>query len=303
MIDTRTKRELLQLAGVGGVVFASSLAGFGISASAQPGSAPVQDFYFIQMSDSHWGYAGPNNPDMKVTLPKAVALINSLSIQPDFIIFTGDLTHNTDDPFERRIRMREFRDIVAKLKVQTVHFMPGEHDAGLDQGVAYKEMFGPTHYAFSYKGVEFITLDNVSDPRGMGAGQLDWLKTHLATLDPQARIVVLAHRPIFDLYPQWEWATRDGGAAIDLLMPFQNVTVFYGHIHQEHHHMTCHIAHHSAKSLAWPLPFPGSKPKPKPVPWNAAQPFKGLGVRGVTAETRPVRFDLLEIPVVKGGVA
>lgn len=32
-------------------------------------------------------------------------------------------------------------------------------------------------------------------------------------------------------------------------MPFRNVVVFYGHIHQEHHHMTGHIAHHAANSL------------------------------------------------------
>ena len=115
--------------------------------------------------------------------------------------------------------------------------------------------------------------------------------------------MVFTHRPLFDLFPDWDWATRDGAAAIDLLTPFQNVTVFYGHVHQENHHMTGHIAHHSAMSLAWPLPFPGSKPKPKPVPWNAAQPYKGLGVRGVTAEATPARYDLLEIPLAKGKTA
>jgi len=30
--------------------------------------------------------------------------------------------------------------------------------------------------------------------------------------------------------PQWDWATRDGAQAIELLMPYRNVTVFYGHI-------------------------------------------------------------------------
>ena len=68
---------------------------------------------------------------------------------------------------------------------------------------------------------------------------------------------MFTHRPLFDLYPQWDWATRDGAQAIELLMPYRNVTVFYGHIHQEHHHMTGHIAHHSAKSLIFPLPRAG----------------------------------------------
>lgn len=305
MINTLQRRELLRMAGMGGVVFASSLSGFAGAATgrANPRVAGAQDFYFVQMSDTHWGYEGSNNPKMEVTLPKAIGIVNGLSLEPDFIIFTGDLTHTTDDPFERRIRMREFRKVAGQLKVKPVRFMPGEHDAGLDFGDAYKEMFGPTYYAFDHKGVHFIALDNVSDPRGMGAAQLGWLKAHLAGLGPQARIVVFAHRPLFDLFPDWEWATRDGAQAIDLLMPFQNVTVFYGHIHQENHHMTGHIAHHSAMSLAWPLPFPGSKPKPKPVKWNPATPYRGLGVRGIAAGLAPVRYDLDEFPLANAGRA
>ena len=47
-----------------------------------------------------------------------------------------------------------------------------------------------------------------------------------------------------------------------LLMPYRNVTVFYGHIHQEHHYKTAHIEHHAAKGLMFPLPAPGSQPRP-----------------------------------------
>ena len=84
--------------------------------------------------------------------------------------------------------------------------------------------------------MHFIALDNVSDPAArFGDAQLAWLAADLKQQPKDARIVVLAHRPLFDLYPQWDWATRDGKAAVDLLMPHANVTVFYGHIHQEHH--------------------------------------------------------------------
>jgi 3',5'-cyclic AMP phosphodiesterase CpdA len=225
-----------------------------------------------------------------------------LSVKPDFIVFTGDLTHNTDDPFERRRRMNEFQQIVGKLAVRDLRFMPGEHDAALDDGTIYKNMFGPTHYGFEHKGVHFIALDNVSDPRGLlGDEQLGWLKQHLSGLDPADRIVVLTHRPLFDLYPDWEWSTRDGMTAIQMLMPFANVTVFYGHIHQEHHFMTGHIAHHSAKSLVFPLPAPGSKPKPGPVPWDKAHPYRGLGFRSIGAEAAPADYQVVEYPVASGG--
>jgi hypothetical protein len=295
------RRQFAKLAGLGGVVFASGLFDLAGSGATKAMAAEAGDFMFVQLSDTHWGFTGDAaNPEAKNTLKKAVAAVNSLTMQPDFIVFTGDLTHTTDDPYERRIRLKEFKQIAGKLKVKNVYFMPGEHDAGLDFGTAYQEVFGATRYTFEYKGVHFIALDNVSDPRGLGDQQLAWLETYLKTLDPAARIVVFSHRPLFDLFPQWEWATRDGAKAIDLLMPFQNVTAFYGHIHQENHHMTGHIAHHSAKSLAWPLPAPGSKPKPKPLPWNAAQPYDGLGVRGVTATAAPVAYDLIELPLAKG---
>ena len=114
--------------------------------------------------------------------------------------------------------------------------MPGEHDASLDNGKAFKEFFGPTHYTFDHKGVHFIVVDNVSDPMAaIGDEQLQWLKADLDAQPKDARIVVFTHRPLFDLYPQWDWATRDGAQAIALLQTHDNVTVFYGHIHQENH--------------------------------------------------------------------
>jgi len=193
------RRQFLQLTALGGgAVFASSLVR-GADSAAQ--AAKHDDFYFVQLSDSHWGFTGPAiNPDARGTLPKAVAAVNALDEKPDFVMFTGDLTHTTDNPEERRKRMAEFKDIVSKLDVKTVHF---------------------------------IVVDNVSDPAArIGDDQLEWLAADLKKQPNDARIVVFTHRPLFDLAPQWDWATRDGAKAIDLLMPYPNVTVFYGHIHQ-----------------------------------------------------------------------
>ncbi|HWI14976.1 MAG TPA: metallophosphoesterase [Burkholderiales bacterium] len=291
------KRHFLKLAALSGAgaVWASALPGMARAAAAKD-----DDFYFLQLSDTHWGFEGPPNPDAKGTLPKAVAAVNALPLKPDFIVFTGDLTHTTDNPVERRQRLQEFRDIVSALSVKTVRFMPGEHDAALDHGKAFMELFGPTHYTFDHKGVHFIALDNVSDPgASVGQAQLDWLAADLAKQPKDAPLVVLAHRPLFDLYPQWDWATRDGAKVIDLLMPHSNVVVFYGHIHQQNHHMTGHVAHHSARSLMFALPAPGSMPKRVPLPWDAAAPYKGLGFRSVDARAKEARYDITEYPVTR----
>ncbi|MFC5428184.1 metallophosphoesterase family protein [Paraburkholderia denitrificans] len=292
MPTTLKRRDFLRLAALGGgVAFASALPGWAAERDA--------DFFFVQLSDAHWGFEGPKvNPDAKGTLPKAIAAVNSLPAKPDFVVFTGDLTHTTDDPTVRRTRMHEFQSIIAALKVKPLYLMPGEHDASLDNGEAYRELFGQTHYTFDHRGVHFIVLDNVSDPAArVGDTQIAWLADDLSRQRPDARIVVFTHRPLFDLAPQWDWATRDGAAVINVLQKHQNVTVFYGHIHQEHHTMTGAIAHHAARSLMFPLPAPGSQAQRLPVPWDASAPYKGLGWRSIEVDEAPQAYALTEMPI------
>jgi 3',5'-cyclic AMP phosphodiesterase CpdA len=296
MID---RRDVLKLMGVGGVVFASGLAG---GAPKKKKSANDNaEFFFLQLSDTHWGYTGVSNPQADVTLKKAIATINGVAAEPDFIVFTGDLTHTTDEPATRNKRMTEFKELVSGLKTKTLHLMPGEHDAAKDRGGAFREHFGETYTSFDHKGVHFVTLDNVSDPEGaVGAAQIDWLAADLKKVSRDARVVVFTHRPLYDLYPQWDWSTKDGAKVLDVLMPYKHVTVFYGHIHQEHHHQTEHIAHHAARSLVFALPAPGSVPKKVPLAWDPAAPFKGLGYRQVDVGASPSADPRIgEFPVVK----
>jgi predicted phosphodiesterase len=302
------RRDFLALMGIGGLVFASGLAACSSGAQApapaiRSGILPSpaqQDFFFLQLSDTHWGFHGPANPEADTCLKQTVAAINAVDTQPDFIVFTGDLTHTTDDPKERRARMAEFRDIASGLKVDKLIFLPGEHDAAPDRGEAYREAFGEMYQAFSHKGVHFIALDNASAPGGaMGEAQHEWLRAEVARVPAGAPLVVLAHRPLFDLFPDWDWATKDGARAIDVLSRHENVTVFYGHIHQAHHRMTGNIAHHSARSLVFPLPAPGAAPKRAPLPWDPTSPDHGLGYRSIQlAGSRPL---LAEVPFAEGG--
>src|SRR5260221_12481292 len=125
------RRDFLKLSGMAGVAFAS-----GLFPAARAQTAP--EFHFVQFSDTHWGFKGAPNPDAEHTLEKAVATVNALASPPDFIVFTGDLTHTTDDGKVRRERMKRFKEIVSALTVKDGRFMPGEHDASLDKGQAYK---------------------------------------------------------------------------------------------------------------------------------------------------------------------
>ncbi|MBF0516242.1 MAG: metallophosphoesterase [Nitrospirae bacterium] len=292
------RRDFLKLIGIGGALIVMDT---GRLAGAADNKMAQDTLSFIQLSDTHWGFNDPKiNPDFAGTLRKAIAQINSMKSQPDFIIFSGDVTHTTDDPKERRRRMGEAREIIGGLRLKNVKMMPGEHDAGLDNGEAFQEYFGTTHYTFQQKDVNFIVVDNASDSTSsIGDTQLQWLSAEMEKLDKDSRIVVFTHRPLFELYPQWDWWTRDGAKAIDILMPYKNVVVFYGHIHQEHHHMTGHIAHHAARGMLFPLPAPGSVPKRVQIPWDNDQPYKGVGYRSAVPKKDAYGYDLTEFPIIK----
>ncbi len=61
--------------------------------------------------------------------------------------------------------------------------------------------------------------------------------------------------------------------------------------------MTGTIAHHSAKSLIYPLPVAGSQPKKAPLPWDPQHPYRGLGFREVDAKVTAADYAITELPV------
>ncbi|NVN97639.1 twin-arginine translocation signal domain-containing protein, partial [Candidatus Nomurabacteria bacterium] len=50
-MNVMDRRDFLKLAGIGGVVFMS---GIGTIASAAEKMSPDGDFFFVQLSDTHW---------------------------------------------------------------------------------------------------------------------------------------------------------------------------------------------------------------------------------------------------------
>ncbi len=284
------KVSLISLA----VIFAGSVF------AAKKDGGKKERFYFVQLSDTHWGFNDAKiNPDYAGTLKKAIATINSMQPQPDFVVFTGDDTHTTDDPAERRKRLSEFLAITRTLKVKDIKYLPGEHDAGLDQGAAYKELIGASEYSFDAGGVHFAAVDNVSQPQSaIGEKGLQWLAADLKGLKPDSKIIILTHRPLFDLYPDWDWYTKDGSQALVLLAPFRDVTVFYGHIHQIHRQTTGNIEHCAASGMMYPLPAPGSLPKKAPVAWIPEKPYDRLGFRTVAIDPNTPHTVVTEYPIV-----
>jgi 3',5'-cyclic AMP phosphodiesterase CpdA len=246
------------------------------------GEAP-SPFSFVQLSDTHVGFNGPPDPLGTAAFERAVNVINALDPLPELVIFTGDLTHDSEDPGEHAKRFRTFREISSRLRVKTLHHVPGEHDAALDGGTLFRENFGETHYSFDHRGVHFVAIDNVSQGRPrVGKEQLAWLQKDLARYSKSTPIVVFTHRPLFDLKPEWEWFTSDGDDTMKLLAPYEAVTVLYGHIHRENHVTLGNAQHHASRSLIFGFPDP-SAPEKKPLAFDKDHPFNNLGAVEITS--------------------
>lgn len=247
------------------------------------GEAP-SPFSFVQLSDTHVGH-----PLGTSAFERAVDTINALHSRPDFILFTGDLTHDSEDTGEHAKRMKRFQEIAGRLNVRKRFHVPGEHDAALDGGTLFREHFGDTHYSFDHRGVHFIGIDNVSEGKPLvGTEQIAWLRRDIARFPHTTPIVVFTHRPLFDLQPEWEWFTTDGDDVMNVLAPYDNVTILYGHIHREHHHTSGHARHHAARSLIFAFPDPAATEEKKPIPFDKEHPFRNLGIRKITAPSLAV---------------
>ncbi len=269
---------------------------------ARKNGEAVRPFTFVQLSDTHVGSGPPLNQNGTAAFERAVETVNRLHQPPELILFTGDLTHDSEEPGEAARRMQRFQEIAGRLRVKVHKLVPGEHDAGLDGGVLFREVFGETHYAFDHRGVHFVALDNVSRGKPeVGPEQLAWLEKDLSRFPRTAPIVVFTHRPLFDLKPEWEWFTSDGDQVMNVLAPFENVTVLYGHIHREDAHDIGHVHNYAARGLAWAFPDPAQTDQKKPLPFDPAHPFQHLGLRVVhagpgrrpaTATVRPEEVEL-----------
>ena len=225
---------------------------------------------FVQISDSHMGFNKAANPDVAATLQAAIDKINALPQGPAFLLHTGDITHLSKpgefDTVDQMLR---------SVKVGDRFFVPGEHDVLNDDGAQYRERYGKGAqgsgwYSFDKNGVHFIGLVNVMNLKAGGLGslgneQLEWLEKDVTALSKSTPIVVFAHIPLWNVYPEWGWGTDDSAQALGYLKKFGSVTVLNGHIHQTMQKIEGNVTFHTAMSTAFPQPAPGSAPSPGPM--------------------------------------
>ena len=249
-------------------------------------AAPADGFSFVQISDSHIGFKQEVNPDPGATLQLALDRIAALPTPPRMMVHTGDVTH-----LSKPAEFDAAQQVLKPVKLDA-HYIPGEHDVIGDDGKEYFARFGAKEaapggwYSFDQGGVHFVALVNVlgfkpGSGGSLGADQIAWLEADLKDRSASTPIVVLAHVPLWPVYPQWGWATGDAGPALATLKGFGSVTVLNGHIHQVVQKVEGKVTFRTAMSTAFPQPAAGAAPSPGPMKVSADKLKSVLGIREV----------------------
>ncbi len=163
---------------------------------AQAAEAASSPFTFLQISDSHVGFDKEAPVTAIDTLNEAIDRIKALTVQPNFMIHTGDITHlSKPDQFD------DADQIIGTTGILT-HYVPGEHDmVDAGQGKAYmdrygKDSWGQGWYSFDQNGVHFIAPGQCREPQGRGPWQSRSRAARLADQGPRGPPELAADRRI-----------------------------------------------------------------------------------------------------------
>jgi calcineurin-like phosphoesterase family protein len=247
---------------------------------------------FVQISDTHIGFAKDANPDVNGTLAQTIAIVNALPEAPALIVHTGDITH-----LSRPAEFDLAQQLLSGLRTTELHTVPGEHDTADATVTEYFSRFGQAsgnrgYYSFDHAGVHFVALINVLQfkPGGLGTlgpEQLAWVAADLKSRSASTPIVIFAHMPLWTIYEPWGWGTGDADQLMPLLRRFGSVTVLNGHIHQIVQKVEGHVTFHTARSTAYPQPAAGEGAGPGPLKLPLEQLPGSLGITSVSEVKHP----------------
>ena len=279
-VHDKNRRQFLGLTGMAGLsTFATQAIGINLGlvdvVHAQSGTRPVTPFRFAIISDPHL-YAQKDHVFDR-QLEDAVAQVNALKTQPDFVMIMGDIAHHGEAD-----EMAKGKAILGKLKAP-IRSIPGEHDWYLDMGAAWRGAFGQDVWSFDHKGVHLIGMNSILVPDfwtaakltpaqrrdwfmplnspvpgvwGVGPQTLEWLKKDVANVPPDRPVVVFTHSPLWDYYPRWNFQVSESKEIRDILGKFNSVLAYHGHVHHTVYNKIGNLTSLGTMSTSWPWPYP-----------------------------------------------
>jgi hypothetical protein len=192
--------------------------------------AQTKDFCFVQITDTHLG-----RDDL---LREFAGHIGQLGAPIAFVVNTGDLLGGVDvvAPDKAQLQYDRYLGAASAFTVPLWN-MPGNHEhvainvAEADKNHPlygkhlYRQLLGPTYYAWDWGEVHFVALDGTSLPyqEKLGEEQLAWLRADLACQPRDKPLVLFCHQSL----P----AMRDAQALVVALEGRRVLGAFCGHLH------------------------------------------------------------------------
>lgn len=202
-------------------------------------------FFFIQMTDTQFGFFTDNKSFEKETenFEKAIAAANRL--HPAFVVITGDLINKPAD----KAQLLEYKRIVALLDPAIpIYHVAGNHDVTNDPKQEdiekYRKELGQDFYTIRHNGMQGIVLNSLyfKSPAGVekeASAQEKWLKKQLrkAQRSSATPVLVFQHHSWFltDPAEKDEYFNIPGTTRNKFLALFKQYGVshiFAGHYHR-----------------------------------------------------------------------
>lgn len=189
----------------------------GFSPIASAKTENTDSFYFVQITDTHFG-----SPSTQGRISKIIDSINQLPYKIDFAVLTGDI-------FDKRIDNKYVDEAFTTLKQlkMPLHFIAGNHDLSSYDTAFLNEKIGELNYFLEHKGYRLAFISSFHSQLNPMEKIVSLFKKQLSS--NKLPLILFHHEPFLDhcynasALKTWE----------SLVNRSQCVAIISGHLHRD----------------------------------------------------------------------
>lgn len=204
-------------------------------------------WHILQLSDTHFLENADNklfNLNTHQTFVSVIDKIKQSSIKPDYILLTGDLSHDGSQASYQRLA-----NFIDALKTP-VFYLPGNHDVQPNIHDYLSSQFIQNKSLIEIGNWRILLLDSTVPDTNFGylsLAQLERLEKTLSTTTNHPVLIAMHHHLLFDDRFKNTYEVINSDEFFKILDKFKHVkAVIYGHVHQ-----VIELTRNSVTYLSW----------------------------------------------------